>query len=225
MKNLLNSYCPSSCDDSARSSAPTPLLSDELSHRRSKFEVGYLVDHTDDELLHLATCGDSNRTAALRELLERYEPSAFLICNLLLESRADAAAASEDACVDAICCLQTEEAPKTASAFRLILYRLVRRHCREYSAMTRPGTNSEHRDYRVFLAGLRERDRWMVALRFVAGLSREEIAEVLELSADEVRSALWAAMQRLMRIGIAEGLGFPAIATDRLFAAELEEGE
>lgn len=224
MKNLFNSCHQSSHDNSDRSSAASPLSADLLSHRRSEFGAGDLVDYTDDELLHLAACGDSDRPAALRELLERYEPSAFMISNLLLESRADAAAASEDACVDAICWLQAE-AVESASKFRLTLYRLVRRHCAEYSLMTRPGANSEHRDYRAFLSGLRERDRWMVALRFVAGLSREEIAEVLELPADEVKSALWAAMQRLMRIGIAEGLGFPAAAADRLLAGESDSNE
>ena len=140
----------------------------------------------------------SGRMEALRVLLTRYEPIAFTVTNVLLEERADAAVACEDACVEALGGLLAQTSDN-ASAFRIGLYRALHRHCERFPALQHPASNPKHRDFRAMVAGMDGSLRWMVVLKFVVGLDQRDIASVLDTPLAEVRSGLWSAMRRLTR--------------------------
>jgi hypothetical protein len=72
--------------------------------------------------------------------------------------------------------------------------------------MCRPENNSAHRDFRALIVDMPERQRWVSVLRFVAGLSRAEMALVLGNSASDVKSDLWIAIRKIMGADSANGV-------------------
>ena len=209
MKSLLPSYSDSASaplgafDD--KESASSAVISSDGVLAPPRFSCRFERDRDEDELVRRCGLSGAQRSEAVIQILERLEPAAFLICNLLIEDRLEAAATSEDACVEAVTRL-FEGAPVNASHFRVTFFRILRRHSQKRAAMRRPANNVAHSEFRALIADMSERERWVSVLRFVAGLSRAEIAMVLGLSVSDVKSDLWIGFRQIMAIYLANGV-------------------
>jgi hypothetical protein len=201
MKSLLPSHSDTSADPSTRSENSTPILACSEHPEATCFTYRFERMEDEEELLRRCSRTGAEGSDAVVKILERLEPAAFSICNLMIEDRAEAAAC-EDACVEAVSGL-FKGVTWNASGFRVTFFQIVRRHCQRYSAMTEPGNNAAHRDYRALIAGMTDVQRWAVVLRFVASLSQAEVGSVLGLPSPDVKSHLWDAVRQLMGAGFA----------------------
>jgi len=203
MKNLLS--------EPDQNCIANPALDDEsfLTHgmiRRNDTSGGYFRSQfSGNDLVKIWRDGScEQRRTSVRRLLERFEPAAFLVCNILLEKPEDAALACENACVEAIGKMELENL-EDLSAFRVVLFRSVHRHCANFALLSTPDSNADYRIERTTLVGLAGDDRWMLAMRFFADLDREEIAAVMQVSDADVRATLWSGMQTVIRSGFYTG--------------------
>ena len=209
MKNLLSPLSDSATaslarfDDNKSASSAVASADGVLAPPRFSYRLEHA--HDEDELVRRCAMSGAQRSEAVTQILERLEPAAFLICNLLIEDRLEAADTSEDACVEAVTRL-FEGTPADASDFRVTFFRILRRHCKEGTAMCRPANNPAHREFRAMIVDMPERQRWVSVLRFVASLSRAEIAMALRISASDVKSDLWIALRQIMGADLANGV-------------------
>jgi len=199
MKNLLSEHHQNHTSNPALDDES--FLTDAISRHHSGFGDFCYSKFSGNELVELWREGSSDqRRASVRKLLERYEPSAFLVCNVLLESAEQAALACEDACVTAIGEMELETL-SDVSAFRVILFRAVYRRCQNLVSMTTPTATPKFELERSTLVDLAGSDRWMLALRFFAELDKEEIESVMQMPSADVRRGLWNAMQSVISHG------------------------
>ena len=208
MKNLVPSHTTSADSQFSRSDdgsdAASPRVNRGLQSLASpRFSYRLERTHDEDELVRRCSLIGAQRSEAVTQLLDRLEPAAYLICNLLIEDRLEAAATSEDACVEAVTCL-FDQAPADASEFRVTFFRILREHCQKRDTMSSPANNPVHREFRALIADMPERQRWVSVLRFIANLSRAEIADVLDDSIAAVKTDLWTALQQIMGADIAK---------------------
>lgn len=209
MKNLLSNHSDQAADPLARFDGDEPTLLVTVSRdglmASPRFSYRLERAHDEDDLIRRCAMAGDDRSKAVTQILERLEPATFLICNLLIEDRLEAAACSEDACVEAVIQL-FKGTPANASDFRVNFFRILRRHCQERAAMSSPASNPAHSEFRALIADMPERQRWLSVLRFVANLSRAEIAMVLGISSSDVKSDLWIALRRIMGADFANGV-------------------
>ena len=209
MKNLLLSHTDQAADppvrfDGDESSSPVTVSREGLiASPRFSYRLKRASD--EDDLIRRCSMAGDDRSNAVAQILERLEPAAFLICNLLIEDRLEATACSEDACVEAVIQL-FKGTPASASDFRVNFFRIVHRHCQNRTAMSCASNNPAHGEFRALIADMPERQRWASVLRFVASLSRAEIAMVLGISSSDVKSDLWIALRRIMGADFANGV-------------------
>ena len=203
MKNLLSENHQ---NDSANPALDVEsFLTYAMARRGEDFGEFFWSKLSGDELVEMWRDGSSEqRRMSVRRLLERYEPSAFLVCNILLENPDEAALACEDACVDAIGKMELETLADV-SAFRVILFSAVHRHCANFESMAMPDSNADFRVERSTVVDLAAAERSILALRFFADLSRDEIALVMQVPSADVRAGLWNAMQSVIKRGFYPG--------------------
>lgn len=179
----------------------------------------------DAELIELARHGD---VRAYGELIERYREVAFRTAYLIVRNAADAEEAAQDAFVKAYYALDRF---RTAEPFRPWLLRIVSNEARnarrsagrrerlalrsaerrgpEDAAPSSDAAAIAHERRAALLSALErlsERDRMVIAYRYLLDLSEVETAAALGVRAGTVKSRLSRALARL-RASLPAGLG------------------
>ncbi len=203
MKNLLSEHHQNPSANPALDDES--FLTDAMTRHSDGFGDFFWSQFNGNELVEMWRDGSSEqRRTSVRKLLERYEPLAFFICNVLVEDAQQAAFACENACVDAIGMMEVETL-EDVSTFRVMLFRAVYQQCANFATMSAPSTNAKFKIERSTLVELGESDRWILAMRFFADLDRSEIASVMQMPSADVRVGLWNAMQSVIRLGFYSG--------------------
>lgn len=156
-----------------------------------------------------------NNLAAYRELLRRYEGLIFNTCNKLLGSRQDAEEVTQDALIQVFHKIHQFEG---RAAFKTWLYKIVHNYCRNrlsklirkregqeaYEQHTRnivPDFEQCRQQQRLSarvqeaLQRLKDSDREIVVLKFMSGLTIQEIADVFEIGLSAAKMRLYRALE------------------------------
>ncbi|NIP98263.1 MAG: sigma-70 family RNA polymerase sigma factor [Akkermansiaceae bacterium] len=163
--------------------------------------------------------------ASYRELLRRYEGLVFHTCHKILGNRLDAEEAAQDALTQVFYKIHQFEG---RAAFRTWLYRIVRNYCQDrLSKMIRerevkeayeqhtvnsvPDHEESRQRERVAsmveeaLDRLKSSEREIVVLRFISGLTIQEIADVIEVGLSAAKMRLYRALgefkEAYLRVG------------------------
>ncbi len=183
----------------------------EGSNGKQSSSTGAADDLTSSLVLRLRA-GDSNAGALLDQL---YRDALLRFCWGYLGRLEEAEDAVQDICCKAL------SADAVPDAFRPWLYKIARNHClnllraqarrkddqdlptasRMHESLTGQLTRLVRDEQKARLdelvRGLPETEREVLRLRYVEGLSRPEIAEVLEMEDSVVKSRLFEGLQRL----------------------------
>ncbi|MGE9269140.1 MAG: RNA polymerase sigma factor [Verrucomicrobiales bacterium] len=149
-----------------------------------------------------------------REILRRYEGLVYNTCHRMLGTREDAQEVSQDALIQVFHKIKQFEG---RSQFKTWLYKIVHNYCRnrisklarrregraayeEHSEVLIPDTEnsaekeqlSEH--VNAALSKLKDSDREIVVLKFMSGLTLQEIAEVTDLGLSATKMRLYRAL-------------------------------
>ena len=155
-------------------------------------------------------------TASYRELLRRYEPLVYRTCLKMLGSVEDAEEVTQDACLRIYHKIESFEA---RSKFKTWLFRIVTNLCidrrrklardSQKKAEVQEGILRKVEEKKAAsasdealaeamnetLSKLKEDDRKIVVLRFISGLSLEEISEVLDIGLSATKMRLYRALE------------------------------
>jgi len=187
---------------------------DALHNTVSRHEEG-LENLTDAELVARCQKELPDDLTAYRELLCRYEGLVFNTCNKLLGSRPDAEEVTQDALIQVFHKLYQFEG---RAAFKTWLYKIVHNYCRnrlskmirkregqeayeQYTMNAVPDYDQARQKERVSarvkeaLNKLRESDREIVVLKFMSGLTIQEIADVLNIGLSASKMRLYRALE------------------------------
>ena len=175
---------------------------------------------TDDELVARCKTELPYNVTAYRELLRRHEPLVYRSCLKMLGSVQDAEEACQDAFLQVFHKIGQFEG---RSAFKTWLYRIVYNRCiesrrrdarrsenhaklveeitqdeiaREDPAMKNSRTGKVHE----VIAKMSGEDCRLVTLRYVSGLSLQEIADVLEIGLSATKMRLYRAQEKFKEI-------------------------
>ena len=175
---------------------------------------------TDDELVARCKTELPYNVTAYRELLRRHEPLVYRSCLKMLGSVQDAEEACQDAFLQVFHKIGQVEG---RSAFKTWLYRIVYNRCiesrrrdarrsenhaklveeitqdeiaREDPAMKNARTGKVHE----VIAKMSGEDCRLVTLRYVSGLSLQEIADVLEIGLSATKMRLYRAQEKFKEI-------------------------
>ena len=175
---------------------------------------------TDDELVARCKTELPYNVTAYRELLRRHEPLVYRSCLKMLGSVQDAEEACQDAFLQVFHKIGQFEG---RSAFKTWLYRIVYNRCiesrrrdarrsenhaklveeitqdeiaREDPAMKNARTGKVHE----VIAKMSGEDCRLVTLRYVSGLSLQEIADVLEIGLSATKMRLYGAQEKFKEI-------------------------
>ena len=175
---------------------------------------------TDDELVARCKTELPYNVTAYRELLRRHEPLVYRSCLKMLGSVQDAEEACQDAFLQVFHKIGQFEG---RSAFKTWLYRIVYNRCiesrrrdarrsknhaklveeitqdeiaREDPAMKNARTGKVHE----VIAKMSGEDCRLVAVRYVSGLSLQEIADVLEIGLSATKMRLYRAQEKFKEI-------------------------
>ena len=175
---------------------------------------------TDDELVARCKTELPYNVTAYRELLRRHEPLVYRSCLKMLGSVQDAEEACQDAFLQVFHKIGQFEG---RSAFKTWLYRIVYNRCiesrrrdarrsenhaklveeitqdeiaREDPAMKNARTGKVHE----VIAKMSGEDCRLVTLRYVSGLSLQEIADVLEIGLSATKMRLYRAQEKFKEI-------------------------
>lgn len=178
---------------------------------RGERELG---EWSDDELVDRCQHELPEDITAYRELIRRYEGLVFNTCHKLLRSRPDAEEITQDALIQVFHKIHQFE---RRSSFRTWLYKIVHNYCNNrLSRMIRkregqeayeqhsrnsspdPGQSREqqrlHARVNEALRKLKPSDREVVVLKFMSGMTIQEIAEVLDLGLSATKMRLYRAL-------------------------------
>ncbi len=157
-----------------------------------------------------------NDLTHFRELLRRYEGLVFNTCRKILGNQHDAEEVSQDALIQVFHKLHQFQGK---SQFRTWLYTIVQNYCKSrISKIIRKREGEEKLQNEVayedsveddstdsralseqlekVFQTLRDSDREILTLKFVSGLTLDEIAEVLELGLSATKMRLYRAMEK-----------------------------
>lgn len=175
---------------------------------------------TDDELVARCKTELPYNVTAYRELLRRHEPLVYRSCLKMLGSVQDAEEACQDAFLQVFHKIHQFEG---RSAFKTWLYRIVYNRCietrrrdarrsenhaklieemtqdeitREDPAMKNALTGKVHE----VIAKMKGEDCRLVTLRYVSGLSLQEIADVLQIGLSATKMRLYRAQEKFKEI-------------------------
>ena len=155
-------------------------------------------------------------TKSFEQLLRKHEPSVFKTCQYLLGNSHDAEEACQDIFLRVFHKIQTFQ---DKSSFRTWLYRIVRNFCftkrkqslkrsiahqmltsdaiREYSNTHTPHSpKSTTIEVHEVLYALSSQDRDVITLKYISGLTIDEIAEASQLKLSAVKMRLYRALER-----------------------------
>ncbi|NNC87336.1 MAG: sigma-70 family RNA polymerase sigma factor [Akkermansiaceae bacterium] len=173
-----------------------------------------LEDLPDDKLVAMCQKELPADLTAYRELLRRYEGLIYNTCFKLLGSRADAEEVAQDAMIQVFHKIHQFEG---RAAFKTWLYKIVHNYCRnriskiirkregqeayeQHAADTMPDSDNPAENFEMSahveeaLGKLKERDREIVVLKFMSGLTLQEIADVLDLGLSAAKMRLYRAL-------------------------------
>ena len=187
---------------------------DALHHQVSPGEEG--VDQLPDAEL-VARCQRElpDDLTAYRELLRRYEGLVFNTCHKLLGNREDAEEITQDSLVQVFHKIHQFEG---RAAFKTWLYKIVHNYCRnrlskiirkregkeayeQHSLSTVPDFDQIRQRQRVAarveeaLRKLKESDREIVVLKFMSGLTIQELADVFGIGLSAAKMRLYRALE------------------------------
>jgi len=152
---------------------------------------------------------------AYREILRRYEGLVYNTCYKVIGNAEDAQEVSQDALIQVFHKLNQFEG---RSAFKTWLYKVVHNYCRNrLSKIIRrregkeayegemitteadPAANADKHDLsekvQEALNKLKDKDREVIVLKFMSGLTLQEIAEVLDLGLSASKMRLYRALE------------------------------
>ncbi|MBD27767.1 MAG: hypothetical protein CMO38_00790 [Verrucomicrobiaceae bacterium] len=188
---------------------------------------------SDDELVARCKAELPYNVNAYRELLRRHEPLVYRSCLKMLGSVQDAEEACQDSFLQVFHKISQFEG---RSAFKTWLYRIVYNRCIEtrrkdarrnqYHAKLKEQVENEElansntdshneitgRVHEV-IAKMNGEERRLVTLRYISGLSIQEISDVLEIGLSATKMRLYRAQER-----------FKEIYNDLGFEGEVQEG-
>ncbi len=188
---------------------------------------------SDDELVARCKAELPYNVNAYRELLRRHEPLVYRSCLKMLGSVQDAEEACQDSFLQVFHKISQFEG---RSAFKTWLYRIVYNRCIEtrrkdarrnqYHAKLKEEVENEElansntdshneitgRVHEV-IAKMNGEERRLVTLRYISGLSIQEISDVLEIGLSATKMRLYRAQER-----------FKEIYNDLGFEGEVQEG-
>lgn len=164
-----------------------------------------------DDAISIRNC-QAGDTDAFRHLVERYERQAVSHAVAILGCREDASDAVQDAFVDAFRAMKKFDSTRP---FYPWFYVLLRNRCYKATAKRRetesideteilaPGgevQNVETLAIEAALLGLEPEDRELVTLKYLDGLSYDELAARFEIPKGTVMSRLFYARKKLMKL-------------------------
>ena len=196
---------------------PNETGKESVKQERSGNDMGAAFAGLSDEDI-AKRCQDElpYETAAYRELLRRYEPLVHRTCLKMLGNVEDAEEVTQDACLRIFHKIESFEA---RSKFKTWLFRIVTNLCidrrrklardsektaeiqagilHQAEATKAASANDEAlaEAMNETLSKLKEDDRRIVVLRFISGLSLEEISEVMEIGLSATKMRLYRALE------------------------------
>ncbi len=173
-----------------------------------------LEDLSDAEIVDLCKKELPNDLTAYRELLRRYEGLVLNTCAKVIGSRDDAEEVAQDALIQVFHKIHQFEG---RSQFKTWLYKIVHNYCRNrLSKIIRKREGSEayqeqtvqltpeHDTYqqdeelseivREVIGKLKDVDREIIVMKFISGLTIQEIADVLEIGLSAAKMRLYRAL-------------------------------
>lgn len=173
-----------------------------------------LTELSDEELVEICNLELPETTRAYKVLIRRYEGLIFNTCLKLLGNQQDAEEVAQDTLIQLFHKLHQFQGRST---FKTWLYRIVHNYCKnriskqirqrkgqeaieEHSTHFKPDIfdNSEKNERAELvnntLNSLKPRDKEIIVLKFMSGLTIEEISEVLDLGLSATKMRLYRAL-------------------------------
>lgn len=183
-------------------------------------EVSGLEKLSDEDIVELCKKELPNDLTAYRELLRRYETLVFNTCNKILNSKGDAEEVGQDVMIQVFHKINQFEG---RSLFKTWLYKIVHNYCnnrlskiirkREGSAKyeeleAQREMSMENEQVSVDLSAnvqesieaLKGSEREVLTLKFMSGLTIQEIADVLEIGLSAAKMRLYRAMESFKEV-------------------------
>lgn len=201
----------------------------DASHQNASRHEGELEKLPDAELVTRCQTELPEELTSYRELLLRYEGLVFNTCNKFLGSRQDAEEITQDSLVQVYHKIHQFEG---RAAFKTWLYKIVHNYCRDRLSKIirkREGQKAYQQhtmnavsDYdqarqkmRVTarvdetLNKLKQSDRDIVVLKFMSGLTIQEIADVSEIGLSAAKMRLYRALEDFKEVYLRLGKDAP----------------
>jgi len=179
-----------------------------------------LEELSDEEVVELCKKELPNDVTAYREILRRYEGLVFNTCNKILNSRGDAEEVAQDVLIQIYHKISQFEG---RSLFKTWLYKIVHNYCnnrlskiirkrqgsekyedletqKELSRENESVANDLSADVQEAINKLKDGEREILTLKFMSGLTIQEIAEVLEIGLSASKMRLYRAMESFKEV-------------------------
>lgn len=156
---------------------------------------------------------------AFRELLRRYEPMVFSTCQRMIGNAVDAEEVAQDALLQVFHKIQKFEGRST---FKTWLYTIVMNYCKnrlskiirkregseayeQHSKVTKKDTTEDptaeaSAAVQEAINKLNAQEREVIVMKFMTGLSLQEIADVLELGLSATKMRVYRAMESFKEV-------------------------
>ncbi len=185
-------------------------------------DVSGLEELSDEKVVELCKQELPDDLTAYRELLRRYEGLIVNTCNKILNSPSDAEEVGQDVMIQIFHKINQFEG---RSLFKTWLYKIVHNYCNnrlskiirkregsekyeDLEAQRELSRENEHvsqelsADVQESIAELKEKEREVLTLKFMSGLTIQEIADVLELGLSATKMRLYRAMESFKEVYI-----------------------
>jgi len=179
-----------------------------------------LEELSDEEVVELCKKELPNDVTAYREILRRYEGLVFNTCNKILNSRGDAEEVAQDVLIQIYHKISQFEG---RSLFKTWLYKIVHNYCnnrlskiirkrqgsekyedletqKELSRENESVANDLSADVQEAINKLKDGEREILTLKFMSGLTIQEIADVLEIGLSASKMRLYRAMESFKEV-------------------------
>jgi len=182
--------------------------------------VSGLNELSDEEIVKLCKQELPNDVTAYRELLVRYEGLVYNTCNRILNSSSDAEEVAQDVLIQVFHKIHQFEA---RSKFKTWLYKIVHNYCNNrLSKIIRKREGSEKYEadslqkemsmenenvkeelsegVREAINTLKDSEKEILTLKFMSGLTIQEISEVMEIGLSAAKMRLYRAMESFKEV-------------------------
>lgn len=182
--------------------------------------VDGLEDLSDAEIVALCKKELPEDLTAYRELLRRYEGLVLNTCTKVIGSRGDAEEVAQDALIQVFHKIHQFEG---RSQFKTWLYKIVHNYCRnrvskiirkrevseayeEHTVKNTPDREGEDLEEQLSsvvqeaISKLKDADREVIVMKFMSGLTIQEIADVLEIGLSAAKMRLYRALDAFKEV-------------------------